>query len=127
MKKILVLGSVLWLSACSAPSVDDLVEDTKLLAKIVERCDKLMEEGKSTDTAECRNAIAASKKLILNSTEKALEAIKKNSRIVLKDARENSAEAVEDLEKTAQDALKEAKANADEVIEKARVILQDKK
>lgn len=127
MKKILVIGSVLWLSACSAPSADDLVEDPKLLAKIVERCDKLMADGESIDTQECRNAIEASKRLILNNTEKALASIKKNSQIVIKDAKENSAEAVEELEQSAQEALKEAKANADDVLEKARALLQEKK
>lgn len=125
MKRIVLLVATLVLTACSSPTVEDLVDDPKLLAKIVEQCDQLMEEGKSASTPMCQNAVAASKRLILQHTESALEAVKKNSQIVLKDARVHSQDAVEDMEKSAQDALKDAKKNADELIEKARILLKE--
>ena len=64
MKKLLVAVpfSVL-LTACGAPSVEDLVEDPKLLIEVSQQCAIKMAEGKDIDTEECRNAIKANQQM----------------------------------------------------------------
>lgn len=125
MKKLILASAFLGLTACSVPSVDDLVEDPKLLAKVIERCEKLMDAGKA-DTQECRNAVNASKRLVLQNAEDALKAIKKNARIVLKDAQKNTPELLEELQKNSKEAMQDAKQNADEIFEKAKQLLEDR-
>jgi len=57
MKKLLLaLPLTLLLSACGAPSVDDLIEDPELFNKITSECQQLMMQGKDVDTEECENA-----------------------------------------------------------------------
>lgn len=124
MKKLILAIAMLGLVACSAPSVDDLVEDPKLLAKVVERCEKLMDAGKA-DTKECNNAIAASKQLVLKNAGDALKAVKKNAKIVLKDAQHKSPELLEELQKNSKEAMQDAKQNADEIFEKAKKLLEE--
>lgn len=126
MKKLLVfVVAVLGLTACSAPSVDDLMEDPKLLAKVIDRCEKLLDEGKEIDSEECQNAISASKRLIIINAGDALKAAQKNARIVLKDAQRKSPELLEEIQKSAKEAMKDAKENADEIFEKAKKLLED--
>lgn len=125
MRKIILISSMALLAACSAPSVDDLVDDPKLLAKIVERCEKRMDQGKDMDTAECQNAIAASKRLMIKNAGDALKAAQRNARIVLKDAQRKSPELLDDLQKSAKEAMKDAQSNADELFEKAKKLLED--
>lgn len=70
MKKLLLaVPFTLMLTACGAPSVDDLVEDHELLVEITQKCAKLLMEGEDTDTDECNNAQSAQKKIIENMTK----------------------------------------------------------
>ena len=57
MKKILIAVPVVFLlTACGAPSVEDLVKNPDKLSEISEKCMNLMKQGESTDTEECKNA-----------------------------------------------------------------------
>lgn len=67
MKKLLVItATAFMLTACGAPSVDKLVADQELLAEVGLKCEKLMAQGKNTDTKECNNAQEAAKKIAEN-------------------------------------------------------------
>lgn len=67
MKKLFAItATALMLTACGAPSVDKLVENPELLAEVGGKCEKLMAQGKNTDTKECNNAREAAKKLAEN-------------------------------------------------------------
>lgn len=125
MKKLFLVVAVLGLTACSAPTVDDLVSDPKLLAKIIEGCEEMERLGKSTDTDECRNAVNASKKIILNNADAAFKNIKKHGEVVLNDAKKRSAKTVQELEQGAKEALDSAKENSAELIEKAKKLLEE--
>ena len=69
MKKITLIVLALALSACSSPSVEDLMDDPKLLVKIMEKCEKLNAQNKNIDTDECNNAIAATKRIVIRGAE----------------------------------------------------------
>ena len=126
MKKIILVAATLGVAACSAPSVDDLVNDPKLLAKVVEQCDELARAGKDSNTEACKNATAAAKKLIINSASDAINSVKKNAKIVLEDVQRNAPEKLEDLQKSAEQAMQDVQKNADEVFAKAKKLLEDK-
>lgn len=69
MKKILLLSILTTLTACGAPSVDDLIEDQELLSEILMECNTLLAQGKDTKTAKCINAnkaVSQMSKNILN-------------------------------------------------------------
>lgn len=66
---LFVAPFALLLTACGAPSVNDLVEDPELLAETAQKCSKLMAQGKNADTEECKNAQLAQKKIIENMTK----------------------------------------------------------
>ncbi len=67
MKKLLVIAATAFmLTACGAPSVDKLVENPELLAKIAGECQMLVAQGKSSDTKECNNAQEAAEKMAKN-------------------------------------------------------------
>ena len=125
MKKITLMALTLALVACSSPSVEDLVEDPKLLSKIMDKCEKLREQNKSIDTAECKNAISATKQIILSGTEDSIKLIKKNSKLIVDDLQKKSPEKFEKFEKSAKQALGNAKENADDLFEKARELLEE--
>lgn len=125
MKKITLIALSMFLVACSSPSVDDLVNDPKLLSKIMDKCESLREQGKNIDTAECNNAISATKQIILNGTEDSIKLIKKNSKLIVDDLQRKAPKEVEEFEKSAQKALGNAKENADELFEKARKLLEE--
>ncbi len=69
MKKILLISLLTTVTACGAPSVDDLIEDQELLTETMVECNTLMAQGKDTKTEECINAkkaVAQMSKNILN-------------------------------------------------------------
>lgn len=125
MKRIALLSLALFLTACSSPSVDDLVNDPKLLSKIMDKCDQRLANGKNTDTTECQNAIAATKQIILKGTEDSLKLARKNSRLIMDDIQKKSPKAMQDFEKSAKKALEDTRANAEDVLEKAKKLLED--
>lgn len=125
MKKIILITLTFALVACSSPSVDDLVNDPKLLTKIMEKCEKLRAQGKSFDTTECNNAITATKRIVVSEAEEAFKKAKKNSKLLIEDIQKKSPEAMEDFEKSAKKALENSKEEADELYEKARKLLED--
>lgn len=55
-KSLLILPLALILTACGAPSVEDLIEDQELLSEITVKCNTLLAQGKDTKTEECINA-----------------------------------------------------------------------
>lgn len=67
MKKLLIaLPMVALLAACSAPSVDELVDNPKKLEKIMAECEKLHAKGKNIEkNQKCQNAVEATSKLAL--------------------------------------------------------------
>lgn len=125
MKRITLIALAFVLTACSSPSVEDLVEDPKLLSKIMEKCERLHAQDKNIDTAECNNAIAATKVIVLSGAEETFFKAKKNSKLLLDDLEKKSPEALEEFEKSAKKALGNSKENADELYEKARKLLED--
>ena len=67
MKKLLAAIPVtVLLTACGAPSVEDLIEDPELLGKIIQECTMKMAQGKDSDSEECKNAAEAQKKMAGN-------------------------------------------------------------
>lgn len=125
MKKIALLALTLSLAACSSPSVDDLIEDPKLLEKIMEKCEQRRAQDKSIDTVECNNAISATKRIVVGSAQDTYQKAKKNSKLLIDDIQKKSPQAMEDFEKSAKKALENSKAEADELYEKARKLLED--
>ena len=55
-KTVFIIPLVTMLTACGAPSVEDLMEDPELLGEITLECNTLMAQGKDTKTEECINA-----------------------------------------------------------------------
>ncbi len=125
MKKITLIALTFALVACSSPSVEDLVDDPKLLAKIMEKCKKLNAQEKNIDTDECNNAIAATKKIVVSGAEDTFKKAKKNSKLLLDDIQKKSPEALEDFEKTANKVLDNSKEEVGELYEKAKKLLED--
>ena len=68
-KVLLAIPFALLLTACGAPSVDDLVEDPALLGEVIVECAELMTQGKDFDTEECKNAQLAQMKMVENMTK----------------------------------------------------------
>ena len=67
MKKLLLaVPLALFLTACGAPSVDDLIEDPELFSEVTSECQQLMMQGKDVDTEECKNARLAAVKMADN-------------------------------------------------------------
>jgi len=65
MKKLLLaLPFSVLLTACGAPSVDELKVSPDLLRKLNIECTRLAEKGESTDIEKCQNAELAQKELI---------------------------------------------------------------
>lgn len=57
IKKVILTTSLIGLlTACGAPSVEDLIEDPELLIKISQECQMLTMQGKDANTEECNNA-----------------------------------------------------------------------
>ncbi len=125
MKKITLIVLALALSACSSPSVEDLMDDPKLLVKIMEKCEKLNAQNKNIDTDECNNAIAATKRIVISGAEDTFNKAKKNSKLLLDDIQKKSPEALEDFEKSAKKALGNSKEGVDELYEKAKKLLEE--
>lgn len=125
MKKITLIVLALALSACSSPSVEDLMDDPKLLVKIMEKCEKLNAQDKNIDTDECNNAIAATKRIVISGAEDTFNKAKKNSKLLLDDIQKKSPEALEDFEKSAKKALGNSKEGVDELYEKAKKLLEE--
>lgn len=125
MKKITLIVLALALSACSSPSVEDLMGDPKLLVKIMEKCEKLNAQDKNIDTDECNNAIAATKRIVISGAEDTFNKAKKNSKLLLDDIQKKSPEALEDFEKSAKKALGNSKEGVDELYEKAKKLLEE--
>ncbi len=70
MKKLLLVApSMLLLMACSAPSVEELVDDPKLLEKVLAECSD-MKRSEAVDDQFCVNAgeavVKSTKKMIGN-------------------------------------------------------------
>ena len=64
MKKLLLaVPFSLLITACGAPSVADFKVDPDLLRRANIECKRLVESGKSDDTAQCNNAKQAAKEL----------------------------------------------------------------
>ena len=64
MKKLLLaLPFSVLITACGAPSVDDLKIHPDLLRKANIECRRLVEKGESTDTEKCNNAKLAAEEL----------------------------------------------------------------
>ena len=125
MKKVTLIVLALALSACSSPSVEDLMDDPKLLVKIMEKCEKLNAQNKNIDTDECNNAIAATKRIVISGAEDTFNKAKKNSKLLLDDIQKKSPEALEDFEKSAKKALGNSKEGVDELYEKAKKLLEE--
>lgn len=125
MKQIAVLLMALLLAACSSPTVDDLVNDPKLLSRLMDKCEQRLVSGKSTDTTECQNAITATKQIILKGTEDSIKLVRKNSKLIVDDLHKKAPKALEDFEKSTQKALEETRANAEEIFEKAKKLLDE--
>lgn len=67
MKKLFAsLSLILMLTACGPASVEDLMEDPKLLGEVMEECMVKMAQGKDADDQECKNAVEAQKKMTRN-------------------------------------------------------------
>lgn len=67
MNKSLSVAPLLFLlTACGAPSVEDLIEDPEKLEKISQQCMVLMIQGKDTNTEECNNANEAKAQMVKN-------------------------------------------------------------
>ena len=67
MKKLVVMTcTMILLAGCGTPSVEDLIEDPELLAKISGECSMMMAQGKDTKTEECENAKQATLKMQQN-------------------------------------------------------------
>lgn len=65
MKKVLlVVPFVMMLTACGAPSVEDLVEDRELFNELSVECQQLMAQGKESET--CDNVKMAAQKMAQN-------------------------------------------------------------
>lgn len=125
MKRIALLSLTVLITACSSPTVDDLVNDPKLLSKLMDKCEQRLQQGKSTDTSECQNAISATKQVILKGTEDSIRLVKKNSQLLVDDLHKKAPKAMAELEKSAQKALEETRLNAEEVLEKARKLVEE--
>lgn len=125
MKKITLIALTLVLSACSSPSVEDLMDDPKLLVKIMEKCERLNAQEKNIDTDECNNAIAATKKIVISGAEDTYSKAKKNSKLLLDDIQKKSPEALEDFEKSAKKALGNSREGLDELYEKAKKLVDE--
>lgn len=125
MKKITLIVLTLVLSACSSPSVEDLMDDPKLLVKIMEKCERLNAQEKNIDTDECNNAIAATKKIVISGAEDTYSKAKKNSKLLLDDIQKKSPEALEDFEKSAKKALGNSREGLDELYEKAKKLVDE--
>lgn len=65
-KAILAMSMAILLTACGAPSVDELIENPEKLAEVTADCNMLMAQGKDTDTDECNNAAEATKQMMNN-------------------------------------------------------------
>ncbi len=65
-KAFLAMPIAILLTACGAPSVEDLIENPEKLAEVSADCNMLMAQGKDTDTEECNNAIEATKQMMGN-------------------------------------------------------------
>lgn len=125
MKKITLIVLTLVLSACSSPSVEDLMDDPKLLVKIMEKCERLNAQEKNIDTDECNNAIAATKKIVISGAEDTYSKAKKNSKLLLDDIQKKSPEALEDFERSAKKALGNSREGLDELYEKAKKLVDE--
>jgi len=67
MKNILLITPLIaTLTACGAPTAEDLVEDPVKLGEIISECTTLMAQGKDTNTEECTNAKKAQKIMAKN-------------------------------------------------------------
>jgi len=67
MKKLIyVFPMVALLSACGAPSVENLIENPDKLVKISQECMMMMTQGKDTDTKKCNNAAEAQQRMAEN-------------------------------------------------------------
>lgn len=67
MKKfLLALPLSIFLSACGAPSVEDLVEDPELFSQVTKECKQLMMQGKDAQIEKCENAQQAGVKMAEN-------------------------------------------------------------
>ena len=67
MKRLLLLSSLLLtLSACGAPTVEDLIEDPETLAEISQKCQLMTMQGKDANTEECNNAKKAATQMMKN-------------------------------------------------------------
>lgn len=67
MKKILLITPLIAvLTACGAPTAEDLVEDPAKLGEIMAECNMLMMQGKDTKTEECINAKKATQIMAKN-------------------------------------------------------------
>lgn len=67
MKKLIyVFPLVLLLSACSVPSVENLMENPEKMMKISQECMVMMSQGKDTNTEKCNNAMEAQKRMMNN-------------------------------------------------------------
>ena len=65
-KLVFIIPLVTLISACGAPSVDDLIEDPELLTEITLECNTLMAQGKDTQTETCINATKAMTQMAKN-------------------------------------------------------------
>ena len=65
-KLFVVFATVFLLTACGTPSVEKLVKNPELLAKVVSECTMKMSQGKSVDTKECNNAAEATEQISSN-------------------------------------------------------------
>lgn len=65
-KSIFVVPLVIMLTACGAPSVEDLIENPEKLDQINQQCMTLMAQGKDTNTEECNNAKEAQVQMVKN-------------------------------------------------------------
>ena len=77
-KNLLALPLVLLLTACSDPSVEDLIEDPELLGEIYQECQLKQMQGKDTNTEKCNNAKVAMQKMAKNMMKGMTKDIMKN-------------------------------------------------
>lgn len=67
MKKSIFAASLAFLlTACGAPSVEDLIENPEKLEQINQQCMTLLAQGKDTNTEECNNAREAQAQMLKN-------------------------------------------------------------
>jgi len=75
MKKLLLVPFVCLISACSAPSVEDLMDDPELLSKSYQECIVKTAKGEE-ETETCKNVNEAQKKMgeaLLKNLKKQME------------------------------------------------------